>query len=597
MLAANQKRRKRLYILPIALIACGSPGGGGAQVSRASEASPQTAPAMSVVPLESGNYSSLAFDFRGVDDTGRRVIFGGDSGEPQSTYVLDLPVTKPRRIAILPPVSSTEERLTADGKRLYLEGGFALSSGGFGFGIGYIAVDDGRASELQAATTTGLYSVDRTGRWLAYQAPTSVGDGMSLQMFLRDEVANSAIQLTSDVGVVDDPAERNPCARGAGSAPLVNASGTHVVLVTRASLGVAPAGSGECRVFIYDIAMKRLQLATTLPEGVSVGWPALSADGRWYSFVNKRSVGDGVSLSTAALLDLESGQLSESLTEDKRYPSFDSIVSADGSAVVLSSQSDLDPRVGNADHNMELFVADIATGEFTQATDTIDGLEPDGGGVCPSLRPVIDATAGTMIVAFYQPEVELCPGIRRPQRHVGTGLFYRFGRVIRTRPGNHPPDWTPPSEARVAAGQTLRLDLSASDPDGDPLTFFAQEVDKSDVPRGSVIEDHYDGTATFRWPTRLEQAGEYTLRLAVFDQVGGERVHDVHITVGAADPVPCPGDCDGDAVVGVAELVAGVRIALQEGAAESCAAADGDGDGRVTVDELIRATGAALNGC
>ena len=59
----------------------------------------------------------------------------------------------------------------------------------------------------------------------------------------------------------------------------------------------------------------------------------------------------------------------------------------------------------------------------------------------------------------------------------------------------------------------------------------------------------------------------------------------------------CTGDCNGDGVVAVNELVAGVNIALGSAAVSSCPAFDANGDGQVTVNELIQAVNAALNGC
>jgi hypothetical protein len=58
----------------------------------------------------------------------------------------------------------------------------------------------------------------------------------------------------------------------------------------------------------------------------------------------------------------------------------------------------------------------------------------------------------------------------------------------------------------------------------------------------------------------------------------------------------CVGDCDGDGVVNVAELVAGVSIALGVQAADSCPDL-ADGSGQVTVARLIAAVSAALDGC
>lgn len=59
----------------------------------------------------------------------------------------------------------------------------------------------------------------------------------------------------------------------------------------------------------------------------------------------------------------------------------------------------------------------------------------------------------------------------------------------------------------------------------------------------------------------------------------------------------CVGDCDAGGSVGVAELVRGVDISLGNGELASCVAFDVDGSDTVTVDELVKAVNAALNGC
>jgi hypothetical protein len=64
-----------------------------------------------------------------------------------------------------------------------------------------------------------------------------------------------------------------------------------------------------------------------------------------------------------------------------------------------------------------------------------------------------------------------------------------------------------------------------------------------------------------------------------------------------ATPVPCPGDCDGDGRVSIDELVLSVRIALGEADQTVCRAASTDGDATVSIAELVRAVGAALEGC
>jgi hypothetical protein len=65
---------------------------------------------------------------------------------------------------------------------------------------------------------------------------------------------------------------------------------------------------------------------------------------------------------------------------------------------------------------------------------------------------------------------------------------------------------------------------------------------------------------------------------------------------GLAQPL-CTGDCDGNGAVTVSELVRGVAIALGNQALDQCPAFDRDADEQVTVDELLRAVADALYGC
>ena len=59
----------------------------------------------------------------------------------------------------------------------------------------------------------------------------------------------------------------------------------------------------------------------------------------------------------------------------------------------------------------------------------------------------------------------------------------------------------------------------------------------------------------------------------------------------------CSGDCDGNGVVSIDELIRAVRIGLAATPIDDCRAADADSDGHVTIDELVRAVNAALGGC
>ncbi|HSQ01187.1 MAG TPA: hypothetical protein VL049_28540 [Candidatus Dormibacteraeota bacterium] len=59
----------------------------------------------------------------------------------------------------------------------------------------------------------------------------------------------------------------------------------------------------------------------------------------------------------------------------------------------------------------------------------------------------------------------------------------------------------------------------------------------------------------------------------------------------------CPGDCNGDGVVAIDELVLGIGIANGTAAIDGCSAIDDNGDGLITIDEIVAAVGGALNGC
>jgi phosphohistidine phosphatase SixA len=65
----------------------------------------------------------------------------------------------------------------------------------------------------------------------------------------------------------------------------------------------------------------------------------------------------------------------------------------------------------------------------------------------------------------------------------------------------------------------------------------------------------------------------------------------------AAAPSSCPGDCNGDGEVTVDELVRGVNIALGTLTLDACPALDRNGDGQVTIEELLAAVSVAINGC
>jgi kumamolisin len=82
-----------------------------------------------------------------------------------------------------------------------------------------------------------------------------------------------------------------------------------------------------------------------------------------------------------------------------------------------------------------------------------------------------------------------------------------------------------------------------------------------------------------------------------FDLASGLGTPNVDLLVHAFTPSACTGDCNGDGTVTIDELILGVDIALGATAVNACPLMDTNHDGEITIDELIAATNRALNGC
>jgi hypothetical protein len=63
------------------------------------------------------------------------------------------------------------------------------------------------------------------------------------------------------------------------------------------------------------------------------------------------------------------------------------------------------------------------------------------------------------------------------------------------------------------------------------------------------------------------------------------------------ETLPCRGDCNGNGEVSVDELVRAVNVALDLLAVDTCPPADADDSGAITINELIVAVSNALDGC
>ncbi len=143
-------------------------------------------------------------------------------------------------------------------------------------------------------------------------------------------------------------------------------------------------------------------------------------------------------------------------------------------------------------------------------------------------------------------------------------------------------------------GDMLAYSMGAGDSDGDGITDVMLNVMDGDGFNNSLPSS---GDAHVLSGRELSRAAGRPLRTATPTPTMGPPTPT--LTMAPATPTPggCPGDCDGDGRVTVAELVRGVRIVLGVEQLSACPAMDADGNGTVAVNELIGAVNAALGGC
>jgi hypothetical protein len=99
-----------------------------------------------------------------------------------------------------------------------------------------------------------------------------------------------------------------------------------------------------------------------------------------------------------------------------------------------------------------------------------------------------------------------------------------------------------------------------------------------------------------RFPMRYPGRGGYPSRLTM-TVISGARAGDPFATYfGNCLPV-CADDCDQRRTVTIDELILGIGIALGDATVAACPSVDVDGDGRVSIDELVAAVDRALSTC
>jgi hypothetical protein len=295
----------------------------------------------------------------------------------------------------------------------------------------------------------------------------------------------------------------------------------------------------------------------------------------------------GVTLLTAAWVQRAEAQQLTACTSNCANV----MVGGDGQSVnptvtipITFTQAPNDNQQGSGNDDTAAIAFTLGLGDDDSPLALNDCADDDGDGLPDSVTP-----AGA-IAPMFRVVVEnafctnrnrcLCPT-------EGTQTRDRFVNIVVYGP-KELPTTGPVAIPRLPSGEllsvTLRADPRPSTQTEETLVLFAE----TDLTRPKP------------------QFGAYLSigDQAAVDQTANRGTNVSKVTVGAPVTViipegtnGCVGDCNGDGVVQVNEVIIGVNIALERAQLSTCPSFDVNGNGRVEVNELITAVNNLLRGC
>jgi hypothetical protein len=458
---------------------------------------------------------------------------------------------------------------------------------GLTFSIGRLDLRSGTTDRV-LADRHARFAIDSTGSQVVLQLVENVGPLPRVRYVIQNiDTGEPAEDITARAASAITIADSERCGTSAAKNPLMSGDGKIVVVLTGANLDRDDVEG--CKLFTYNRQAGEWRRILSFPPSALPDLPNVDAEGKLLSFIATQDFGEGGRRTVPMLVSLSEATMIDLPPIFRAYAGFDSVVTRNGKSLVVSSRAD--PVGKNADHNMELFILQLSSMDVEQVTDTTGGISTTPGG-CASLEPIANADGSVIVSVMPIDSVESCH-LDGAMRDVRSGLALRRARAIRLRAQDTPPTLTVDANMHGFVGQAVHLDIAFSDPNGDPVTVFAQELGATSLPVGASLDQEGPDRAQLTWDTAGATVGEHVIRVAAFSEGGAVTVHDSTVALSE----PCPGDCDYDGIVKVNEVIRGVGIAVGAVGLSTCRAADVTTDGKIGIDELIRSVDALLSGC
>lgn len=134
---------------------------------------------------------------------------------------------------------------------------------------------------------------------------------------------------------------------------------------------------------------------------------------------------------------------------------------------------------------------------------------------------------------------------------------------------------------------------------GDLAAGSGSKLEQGELTHATPRAAGAEGESVWQFTWRAPAARGTQTLFGAGNSVDGfiDEAGDQSATTTADVEVRCLGDCGDDATVEVDELIRGVAAALGSMPVDTCASIDGNGNGRVSIAELVAAVRNALGGC